>query len=428
MRRLHKLFATVAMDVGPLRRHRDFRLLFTGQLVTFLGSMVTYVALPYQAYQISGSSLVVGLLGVAEFAPLIAAALLGGALADAHDRRRMLQLTELGFAVASAVLVVNALLPDPQLWVLFVVASVMATIDGLQRPSLEALTPRLVERAELPAASALSSFRMNVGMVTGPALGGVLIAVIGLPLTYVFDVVTFLFSLAMLRLMKAVPPPADAARPSLRGIVEGMRYAAGRPELVGTYAVDIVAMFFGMPMALFPAVAQSYGGAGVLGLLYTAPSVGSLVATLSSGWAGNVTRHGRAVCLAAACWGAAIVAFGLAPNLAVALLALGVAGAADMISGIFRSTIWNQTIPDELRGRLAGIEQLSYSTGPLLGNVESGVAAALFGIRTAIVSGGVLCVGAVVVCALALPRFWDYDSESHIAAPQPEPPVPAHGG
>jgi len=238
MLRLRRLIATIAMDVGPLRRHRDFRLLFTGQIVTFLGSMVTYVALPYQAYQLSGSALIVGLLGIAEFAPLIAAALLGGALADAHDRRRMLQLTELGFAAATGVLVINALSPDPQLWVLFVVASVMATIDGLQRPSLEALTPRLVERDELPAASALSSFRMNVGMVVGPALGGVLIAVIGLPLTYVLDVATFLFSLAMLRMMRAVPPPADAARPSLRGIVEGIRYAAGRPELVGTYAVE----------------------------------------------------------------------------------------------------------------------------------------------------------------------------------------------
>jgi MFS family permease len=425
MLRLRKLFVTIAMDVGPLRRHRDFRLLFTGQMVTFLGSMVTYVALPYQAYQLSGSALIVGLLGIAEFAPLMVAALLGGALADAHDRKRMLQLTELGFAVASGILVVNALLPSPQLWLLFVVASAMATIDGLQRPSLEALTPRLVDRDELAAASALSSFRMNIGMVVGPAIGGVLIAVIGLPLTYVFDVGTFLFSLVMLRMMRAVPPPADADRPSLRGIVEGIRYATGRPELVGTYAVDIVAMFFGMPMALFPAIAESYGGAGVLGLLYAAPSAGSLVATLSSGWAGRVRRHGRAVCMAAAGWGAAIVVFGLAPNLAVALVALGFAGAADMISGIFRSTIWNQTIPDKIRGRLAGIEQLSYSTGPLLGNVESGVAASLFGIRTAVVSGGVLCVGAVVICAVAIPAFWRYDSEEFEAGVEqtPEPGV-----
>jgi len=213
MDRLTRAFAEIAIDVGPLRRHRDFRLLFIGQAVTFLGSMITYVALPFQAYQLTSSSLVVGALGVAEFAPLILMALVGGALADATDRRRMVQLTELGFAGASAALVANALMDSPQVWVLFACSIVMAALDGLQRPSLDGLVPRLVERNELPAAGALSSFRMTIGMVAGPAIGGVLIATIGLPLTYGLDVATFLFSLAMLRMMRAVPPPADAARP-----------------------------------------------------------------------------------------------------------------------------------------------------------------------------------------------------------------------
>src|SRR6185436_17057126 len=293
----------IAIDVGPLRRHRDFRLLFIGQAVTFLGSMITYVALPFQAYQLTGSSLVVGALGVAEFAPLILMALVGGALADATDRRRMVQLTELGFAGASAALVLNALMDSPQVWVLFACSIVMAALDGL--------VPRLVERDELPAAGALSSFRMTIGMVAGPAIGGVLIATIGLPLTYTVDVATFLFSLAMLRLMRAVPPPPGAGAPSLRRIIEGVQYARSRPDLLGTYIVDIVAMFFGMPMALFPAIAEGFGGAGALGLLYAAPSVGSLVATVSSGWTADVRRHGRAICRGAAGWGASIVAFGL---------------------------------------------------------------------------------------------------------------------
>ena len=411
MDRLTRAFAEIAIDVGPLRRHRDFRLLFIGQAVTFLGSMITYVALPFQAYQLTGSSLVVGALGVAEFAPLILMALVGGALADATDRRRMVQLTELGFAGASAALVVNAMLDSPKVWVLFACSIVMAALDGLQRPSLDGLVPRLVERDELPAAGALSSFRMTIGMVAGPAIGGVLIATIGLPLTYGLDVATFLFSLAMLRLMRAVPPPPGAEAPSLRRIMEGVRYARSRPDLLGTYIVDIVAMFFGMPMALFPAIAEGFGGAGALGLLYAAPSVGSLIATVSSGWTGNVRRHGRAICLAAAGWGAAIVAFGLADKLWVALVFLAVAGGADMISGLFRSVMWNSTIPDELRGRLAGIEQVSYSTGPLLGNVESGVAASLIGVRGAVVSGGLLCVVGVAVTAMALPVFWRYRSE-----------------
>ena len=391
---------------------RDFRLLWIGQGVSFFGSMITYVALPYQAYQLSGSSLVVGLLGLAELAPLLVAAFIGGALADAVDRRRMMQVTELLFAAASMVLVGNALLPHPQLWLLFVMSVLLATLDGLQRPSLDALTPRLVERDELPAAGALASFRMTIGMIAGPAVGGVLVATAGLPATYAVDVATFAVSLAALRMMRAVPPPAEAEPPSMARIREGLLYARRRPELMGTYIVDIVAMFFGMPMALFPAEATHLGGAGVLGLLYAAPAVGSLLATLTSGWVAHVHRHGAGVCIAAAVWGVGIIGFGLAPGLALALVGLVVAGGADMVSGIFRGTIWNQTIPDHLRGRLAGIEQVSYSTGPLLGNVESGGVASLAGVRVSIVSGGVLCVAGVIVAAFALPAFWRYDART----------------
>jgi MFS family permease len=406
------LLRLATIDVGPLRRRRDFRLLFIGQGVSFFGSMITYVAIPFQAYQLSGSSLVVGLLGLAELVPLLAAAFIGGALADAFDRRRLMQLTELSFAAASLVLVANALLPDPQLWVLFVMSALLATLDGLQRPSLDALTPRLVERDELVAAGALASFRMTIGMIAGPAVGGVLVATAGVPATYAVDTATFAVSLVALRMMRAVPPPPEAEPPSLGRILEGLRYAGSRPELMGTYIVDIVAMFFGMPMALFPAVASHLGGAGVLGLLYAAPAVGSLLATVTSGWAARVHRHGAAVCIAAAIWGVGIVGFGLAPNLALALAGLVVAGGADMVSGIFRGTIWNQTIPDHLRGRLAGIEQVSYSTGPLLGNVEAGAVASLAGVRASIVSGGILCVAGVAVAILALPAFWRYDNRA----------------
>jgi MFS family permease len=413
--RLRRFVSLATIDVGPLRRHRDFRLLFVGQAVSFFGSEVTYVAIPYQTYQLTGSSLVVGLLGLAELAPLLVTAFLGGALADAVDRRRMVQVTELSLAGCSALLVVNA-----AMWhavaVLFVAAAAMAALDGLQRPSLEALDPRLVTREELPAAGALSSLRMNIGMVAGPAAGGLLISTVGLPLTYGFDVCSFAASLTALSLMRAVPPPPEAEPPSLRRVVEGMRYAGSRQELLGTYIVDMVAMFFGMPMALFPAVADRLGGAGTLGLLYAAPSIGSLLATLTSGWSRRVRRHGAAVVVAAACWGAAVAAFGFAPSVPLAVLALALAGAADMVSGIFRSVMWNQTIPDHLRGRLAGIEQVSYSTGPLLGNVESGIAASLAGVRASIVSGGVLCVAGVVLAALALPAFWRYDARAGEAA------------
>jgi MFS family permease len=225
-------------------------------------------------------------------------------------------------------------------------------------------------------------------------------------------VATFLVSLLALAAMRAVPPPPGAVQPSLRGVLEGLRYARSRPELMGTYLVDIVAMLFGMPVALFPALAASLGGPSVLGLLYAAPSVGALLATATSGWTARVHRHGLAVIFAASAWGLAVTALGFARGLPVALLCLALAGAADMVSGLFRNTIWNQTIPDALRGRLASIEMVSYMTGPLLGNVESGAVAALAGVSASVVSGGVLCVLGVLVCAIGLPGFRRYDARA----------------
>jgi MFS family permease len=313
----------------------------------------------------------------------------------------------------AATLLANSVLSEPKLWVLFVVAALDAGLYGLQRPSLDALTPRLVERDELPAASALVSFRMTFGALAGPALAGGLIAAIGLPATYGLDVATYAVSLVALVRMRAVPPPAEADRPSLRGIVEGLRYAWSRPELLGTYFVDMAAMFFGIPEALFPAFAKELGGGpGALGLLYAAPAAGALVASVTSGWVERVHRHGLAVIAAATVWGIAVVGFGLATSLVVALVLLGLAGFADMVSGIFRTTIWNQTIPDHLRGRLAGIEMVSYTSGPLLGNVEAGVVASFAGIRASAVSGGVLCVLSVGALAAALPGFRRYDARS----------------
>jgi MFS family permease len=396
------------IDVGPLRRHRDFRLLTLGQSISFLGSMITYVAVPFQVYELTGSSLQVGLLGLVELVPILIMAFVGGALADAVDRRRMVRLTEGALLLASLVLLVNASLDQPRVWVLYVLAAVMAALDGLQRPSLEALLPRLVTTEELAPAVAIRTVFRTLGMVGGPPLGGILIAAFGLPFTYGVDVASFGVSLVALAAMKAVPPPPDADRPSLRSVLDGLRYAASRQELLGTYLVDIVAMLFGMPNALFPAMADRLGGPEVLGLLYAAPAVGSLLVSLFSGFATRVHRHGLAISIAASIWGLGIVAFGVAPNLPVALLGLVVAGGGDMISGLFRSTIWNRT-PDRMRGRLAGIEMVSFTTGPLLGNVESGIVASLAGVRASVVSGGVLCIAGVIVTSLCLPRFLRYD-------------------
>src|SRR6266852_654894 len=341
------LLRLAAVDITPLRRHRDYRLLYFGRFVSLFGNQITFVAVPYQVFTLTHSTFAVGLLGVVELA---------------------------------------------------------------------ALLPRLVDRDELAAAAARGSMRSTLEMIAGPALAGILIAVAGLPVAYVVDIATFVVGLVCLWLMKAVPPPADAERPSIRRIAEGLRYARSRPELLGTYFVDIIAMFFGMPIALFPAIAAGYGGAKVLGLLYAAVAVGSFLFSATSGWTRNVHRHGRAVVVAATLWGFAIMAFGFSTALVVALLCLVAAGAADMMSGIFRNVIWNQTIPDSLRGRLASIELLSFSGGPLLGNFESGVVASLFSVRFSVVSGGVLCVVGCAFAVFALPAFWRYDARTWKAA------------
>jgi MFS family permease len=400
------------VDLTPLLRHRDYRLLYVSQFVSFLGSMVTYVALPYQVYTLTHSSLAVGLLGLAELGPLLLTAFVGGALADAVDRRRLVIATDMGLAAGSGLLAITAGLERPPVWGLYAVAGLMSALNGLQKPSLEALTPRFVDKQELPAAAALGVFRGSVGMIAGPALGGLLIASAGLTATYVVDFASYAFSLACFAFIRRVPPPEGAESPSVSRILEGFRYARGRQELIGTYVVDFVAMVFGMPLALFPALSEHLGGPPVLGLLYAAPAVGALAASLTSRWTPRVTRHGLAVMVAATLWGLAIVAFGFCEGLLPALLFLALAGGADAISGIFRLTLWNETIPDALRGRLAGIEMVSYMSGPLLGHAEAGAVAALFGVRASVVSGGALCVVGVLVCGIALPRFLRYDARN----------------
>jgi MFS family permease len=403
------------VDLTPLR-HRDFRLLFWGQMVSFLGSQVSLVAIPFQVYQLTKSPLAVGALGVVELVPLLGLSLVGGAIADARDRRTLVLGTEVAFTILSSLLLLNALQPEPSLLAIYVLAAGHAGLMAIQRPSLDALLPRLVERHELTAAGALSMLRGSLGMLLGPAIGGVLISAVGLPLTFGVDVVSFGASLLALWLMRAVPPPPDAERPSLRGVLDGLNYARSRPELMGTYIVDIVAMFFGMPSALFPAIADSMGGPSMLGLLYSAPALGAFVAFATSGWTSHIHRQGLAVVLAATLWGVAIAVFGLMTSPVLALAFLAVAGAADAISGIFRSAMWNQVVPDALRGRLASIELVSYSTGPLLGNAESGLVATLFSVPVSIFSGGVLCVVGCVLCAALLPGFRRY---SALSSPQP---------
>jgi MFS family permease len=405
----------LSIDLTPLRSSRDFRLVFTASGVSAIGSYLTFVSIPYQVFLLSHDPLLVGLIGLCELVPLLFMAFIGGALADYLDRRLLVVVGELLFAALTGVLLINSLAGRPQMWLLFVVAGLSTTIDGIQRPALDAVVPRLVVPEQIPAAGALNSLRMNVAALAGPALAGVLLQGVGLAWVYAIDMATFAVSLTCLAFVRRVPPPPAPDRPSLRSVVTGLRYAVNRKELLGTYLVDINAMFFGMPQALYPFVADRLGGPAVLGLLYAAPSAGSLVATVTSGWSARVRRHGMAVILAAGAWGVAIVGFGFANSLWLAVLTLALAGAADMVSGLFRGIIWNQTIPDHLRGRLAGIEMLSYTSGPTLGNLESGVVARFAGVGGSIVWGGVLCVAGTVALAALLPEFRRYDGEHGLA-------------
>lgn len=401
------------VDITPLRESRDFRFILLSGLVTYLGSMITYVALPFQVAQLTGSFVAVGLIGLAELVPLVIFGLYGGALADTVDRRVMVIATELASGVLICALLVNAALPEPALWPLYVVAVLLAVTDGLQRPSMDAMIPRVVAHDQLAAAGALNSLKWQFGSILGPAIGGLLLASGGAVAAYAVDAVTFGVSVLLLwrlRSIRATTTGTDGA--SLRRVVEGVRYAWSRKDLLGTYAVDLIAMTFAFPYVLFPFLAEDLGAPWALGLLYSAGAVGSLLVTLTSGWTRNVHRHGRAIVLAAMVWGAGVAFAGIFTSVWPVLIALTIAGGADMVSGIFRGVMWNQTIPDEIRGRMAGIELLSYSIGPLLGQVRASSAASLTSLRMSLVSGGVLCIIGVGIAAVSLPSLWRYDSRT----------------
>ena len=413
------------MDVSPLRGrdHGSFRVLYASRSVTLFGTQATDVALLVQAKQLTGSAFAVGLLGVAELVPLVVFGLYGGVLADRLDRRRMLRWCEAGLGLLAAALAGNAVAPHPAVWPLYALAAAMSMLTALQRPSLEAAIPRTVPRDQLAAAAALLSISGDAGAIIGATVGGAIAAGPGAGWVYGFDTVSFAASFLLLLRLRPLPPPAHgehAAGPGPRAILAGLRYAWGRRDLLGSYLADLAAMTFAYPNALIPFIAAGLHASWATGLLFAAPSAGALAISATGGWVGRVHRYGRAIALAAAGWGLAITGFGLAPDLAVALGCLFAAGAADMISGIFRDTLWNQTIPDQLRGRLAGVEMLSYSVGPSAGQLRAGGVASVTTPRFAAWSGGLVCVAAVGVVCLALPGFWTVSGRTAQVSRAPE--------
>jgi MFS family permease len=303
------------------------------------------------------------------------------------------------------------MVPRQSVVAIFALAFVLQAANAFHRPAMDALNQKLVPVEDLPAVSALLTVRGGAGAVLGPALGGWLLSRGGLSVAYGFDLVTFFAALFCVSRTRALAPAEPSSTSALRDIADGLRYARERPALLGTYAIDIVAMTFAFPIALFPSMAESWGGESALGPLYAGMSAGALVISLFSRWTIRVRRHGVAVIVAAALWGVFIVAFGLAHELPIAVACLALAGAADAVSGIFRMTIWNQTIPNDLRGRLAGVEMISYLAGPLLGNARAGAIASMTTNGISVISGGIICVIAVILCASFLPAFWRYEAE-----------------
>jgi MFS family permease len=400
-----------AVDTRPLRQSRDFRRLWFGTGISAIGSQVTTVAIPIQVYEITGSTLLVGLLGAVALVPLLTVPLYAGAVADAVDRRRLLLFSDLALGAVTVVLLVNALADEPNVPLLFVAEAAATAAYGFQRPARNAMTPRLVAPDQLAAAIAIEDVVFNFARLGGPALGGFLISGFGFAGAYAIDLATFAASLVAIWLLPSLPISPEATRPGFRSVLEGLRYVRTRQSLIGIFLVDTNAMIFGMPSALFPAFAEELGGGpGTVGLLYAAPYWGALAASLLSGWVGHVRRQGLGVCVAAGLWGVAIVLFGLSEALWLALLMLAAAGAADYVSAVLRSTIMLAATPDEMRGRMSGIELAQVAAAPSLGNVEAGVVASLAGLRFSIVSGGVITVVGTIALALALPAFVRYDS------------------
>jgi MFS family permease len=404
-----RLARHILLDLTPLRTSRDYRALITGLGISVLGNQLTTVAVPFQVYAITRSSLVVGLVSLAQLFPLIIGSLLGGSLVDAVDRRRLLIIVEAIGAASSAGLALNADL-GPALWPLFVFPALNASLSGIDSSARNAMLPGLVGMDLLPSSNAIFQSMFQTGAIVGPAVAGLLLAGAGVHWIYWIDAVSFLAALTAAVLIAPQPPsaaPGTAARPGWRSTLDGLRFVRRSQPVLGAYAIDLNAMVFGMPRALFPALAATVfgGGATTVGLLYSAPGTGALLGALTSGWVGRVRRQGVAVTCAVLVWGAAITGFGIVRWLPAALVLLAVAGWADVLSAVFRNTMIQFAGPDGMRGRLMGVQMAVVAGGPRLGDLEAGAVANAFGDTVSVVSGGLACIAGAVLVAWSLPGF-----------------------
>jgi MFS family permease len=410
--RVRRALRVVLVDLTPVRLDREYRLLWLGQLIGTMGRQITVVAVPFELWQLTHNSLSIGLLAMVQLVPILVFSLGGGAIADAVDRRRLLTVTQLLLACTSAAFAVLAAQPAPPIWAFYVIAFLATGVGVVDGPARSSMIPRLVPRERLTAAIGMNTLSFTAMSVIGPAVAGVVIQFAGVPVAFVVDVCTFMASLAALRLMSPLPPHPEAARPGLSSILEGLRFARARSIILSTFVIDLDAMIFGMPSALFPQLALTVFnvGAAGYGLFTAAPAVGAAVGALFTGWTGRMRHPGRGVIWAVAAWGVAIVAFGLVPwSLPLALLCLAVAGGADIISAVLRGTILQLETPDQLRGRLASISTLVVTSGPRIGDAEAATVAAIAGPQFSVVSGGLLCLAGLAAVVKLFPSLISFE-------------------
>ncbi len=396
-----------------MRESRDFRLVTLGAVITGLGSQAALVALPYQVFVISGSAFLTGLIGLAELGPLIVASLFGGALADRFERRRLLLLCQYALVAIAAALAVAAATGPPPVWILFLLAAAMAGASSIERVVASAIVPDTVAPERLPAAISLTYGLFQLTMVAGPGFGGILISLFGITTPYAIDAVSCLGMAVAAAMMSTQPPAArEAHEPVLRSIRSGIAYLRKLPAVTAGFVMDLCAMTFGMPRALFPVLALTvyHAGAAGTGLLYAAVAAGSTVAALTTGWMSRARFLGRIVLVCVALWGTIIAAAGLIENIWPAAALFALAGAADSVSAVCRSTMMQTLTPDAMRGRISSVFSLVVAGGPRLGDVESGSVAALATPAFSVVSGGLVCLASAAVVALAFPHLAAYDS------------------
>lgn len=426
-------------DTTPLRESADFRRLFAGQLVSFLGTQLTTVAVAVQVYTITGSSLAVGLVSLAQLGPLIIGSVIGGSIADSRDRRTLIRNMQVALAATSAALALNAMADRPALWPLFVFSSLAAGLSGVDRPARSAAIPNLVRRESLPAAYALWQILLQIGGVAGPAVAGILLDRTSIATVYWVDVVTYAAAFLAAARMRPLPPEGGGTRAGFGSIAEGFRYLRSNRLLQSTFVIDLDAMVFGLPRALFPQLGLDVfgGGTTTVGLLYAAPGAGALAGALFTGWVSRIRRQGMAVLVSVGVWGLAIIGFGITSWLPLALVLLAIAGGADVISAVFRNTILQMAVPDALRGRISAVHIAVVTGGPRVGDLEAGAVEAISSARTSVISGGVACVLGIFAVARWWPELRAYDDRVAVpageprstpdpaAAPLPEPPPTA---